>query len=105
MATGALSGSIRINRWRLLCWKQRFWAAFTLKKHSSLQKVLLDSTGIKQGSANDAPAWGGGRQIQLPRVFTNKVLLAHSHVHSFMCNVCFGATTAELSTYDRDFIA
>lgn len=37
-------------------------------------------------------------------VFLNKVLLAHSQVHSFMCLLygCFWATVAELSSHKRD---
>lgn len=38
-----------------------------------------------------------------PPVFENKVLLALSHVLSFIC--CFHASVAELSSYDRDRLA
>lgn len=57
--------------------------------------------GFNQKSANNDP-----RAISSPQtICTNKVLLAHSHIHSPVHYGCSCAIAAELSSCNRDHVA
>lgn len=90
--SGDDNGKNNNSNWKLLsiCFMPGVeWSVLSPSAHL----ILLTASG--QGLANC-----------LPPIFVNKVLLAHSHIHSFTyCLWLLGATAAEVGNWDRDFMA